>query len=162
MSIGMYLASDHKLTTTPQSASSELLSINDLKKYENYATLISNLKTNLGIDPQASDPNEKLFVLLDDEEEVFSVMRDRDEGTINQYTDKPFIYYVDIYNWEQFYQSFANYLQSLQAPFELWEIWEGTVDLQALETVQLDELNEQALEKLFGNNEYSNPVVGVY
>lgn len=162
MSIGMYLASDHRLTTTPQSASSELLSINDLKKYENYATLISNLKTNLGIDPQASDPNEKLFVLLDDEEEVFSVMRDRDEGTINQYTDKPFIYYVDIYNWEQFYHSFANYLQSLQVPFELWKNWEGTVDLQALETVQLDELNEQALEKLFGNNEYMNPVVGVY
>ncbi|MBX8938618.1 hypothetical protein [Enterococcus gilvus] len=162
MSIGMYLASDHRLTTTPQSASSELLSINDLKKYENYATLISNLKTNLGIDPQASDPNEKLFALLDDEEEVFSVTRDRDEGTINQYTDKPFIHYVDIYNWEQFYHSFANYLQSLQAPFELWKIWEGIVDLQALETVQMDELNEQALEKLFGNNEYMNPVVGVH
>lgn len=162
MSIGMYLASDHRLATTPQSASSELLSINDLKKYENYAMLISNLKTNLGIDPQASDPNEKLFVLLDEEEEVFSVTRDRDEGTINQYTDKPFIYYVDIYNWEQFYHSFANYLQSLEAPFELWKVWEGTVDLQALETVQLDKLNEQALEKLFGNNEYMNPVVGVH
>lgn len=33
MSLGMYIASDHKLTTPPQPESVDLLSLNDLKNW---------------------------------------------------------------------------------------------------------------------------------
>lgn len=132
MSLGMYLASDHKLTTPPRPEPLDLLSLNDLKKMENHASVISELKKNLGIDPKAVDPNEKMFVLLDDDEEVFTVTRDRDEGTIHQYTEKPYIYCVDNYDRQKFFGPFSDYLQSLERPFELWTIWEGKFELDDL------------------------------
>lgn len=162
MSLGMYLASNHKLTTPPQPESADLLSLNDLKKLENYTTIVSELKTNLGIDPKAVDPNEKMFVFLDDDEEAFSVTRDRDEGTIHQYTDKPYIYSVAIYDFQQFFEPFSDYLQCLQPPFELWKIGEGRFEPDDLETVRIDTLDKPNLEKLFGIDDYLNPIVGVY
>ncbi|MDU5334665.1 hypothetical protein [Enterococcus sp.] len=162
MSLGMYIASDHKLTTPPQPESGDLLSLNDLKKLENHTSVISELKTNLGIDPKEVDPNEKMFVFLDDDEEAFSVTRDRDAGTIHQYTDKPYIYSVAIYDCQNFFDPFSDYLQSLQPPFELWKIGEGRFEPDDLKAVRIDTLNKQNLEKLFGFDDYLNPIVGVY
>lgn len=85
--------------------------------------------------------------------------RDRENGTITSYTDKPFIYYVDVYDWKKFYQPFSQYLQFLEAPFELWKIWEGRLEVHELKRVQIKEISAHQLEKLI---DYYQPVVGSY
>lgn len=162
MSQGMYIVSDHKLTTPPRPESVDLLSLNDLKKLENHTSVISELKTNLGIDLKEVDPKEKRFVFLDDDEEAFSVTRDCDAGTIHQYSDKPYIYFVNIYDCQKFFAPFSDYLQSLQPSFELWKIGEGSFEPDDLKAVCIDTLDKQNLEKLFGLDDYLNPIVGVY
>lgn len=162
MSVGMYISSYHKLKGTPKSKPQDLYSLNELKKLENYSKIISDLETNLDIDTEKINPNEKMFVFPNDLDEIFSVTREKDEGTINQYTEKPFIYYVDIYNWEEFYEPFSEFLQSLNAPFELWKIWEGKVEVSDLRTVELSDLNSYCLEKIYGLNEYLDPIVGIH
>lgn len=162
MSIGIYLASFQKLKLPQTTASSNELSLNELKKLDNHRTILAELEENLGIDTKVIDPNEKLFVLLDESDAEFSVIRDRDNGTITSYTDKPFIYYVDVYDWKKFYQPFSQYIQSLEAPFELWKIWEGRLDVHELKKGQIKELSAHNLEKLIGLDDYYQPIVWSY
>lgn len=162
MSIGIYLASFQKLKLPQTTASSNELSLNELKKLDNHRTILAELEENLGIDTKVIDPNKKLFVLLDESDAEFSVIRDRDNGTITSYTDKPFIYYVDVYDWKKFYQPFSQYIQSLEAPFELWKIWEGRLDVHELKKGQIKELSAHNLEKLIGLDDYYQPIVWSY
>lgn len=162
MSIGMYIASFYDLKIENSSSSSELFSINDLKKFENYADLISNLKVNMGIDIKEIDPTEKIFVFPEESEENFSVKRDKDDGTINKYTTKPFIYYVDIFSWKNFYEKFSELLKNINAPFELWLIWEDKYEANDLKTFELHSIDPLTLERVFGLNEYLDPIVGIY
>ena len=162
MSIGIYLASFQKLKLPQTTAASNELSLNELKKLEDHRTILAELEKNLGIDTKVIDPNEKLFVLLDETDDGFSVTRDQENGTITSYTDKPFVYYVDVYDWKKFYQPFSQYLQSLEAPFELWKIWEGRLEVHELKKVQIKEISAHQLEKLIGLDDYYQPVVGSY
>ncbi|MBO0453907.1 hypothetical protein [Candidatus Enterococcus murrayae] len=127
MSIGMHLASNHKLKVSSHIVSSEFMSLNDLRCQEN-----------------------------------FTVTRDQDEGVIHKYTTKPFVYYIDIYSWKNFYEYFSDYLKSLNSPFELWKIWEDSYEYEDLITTKIESLDTQTLEKIFGLNEYLDPIVGIY
>ncbi|MGG5372301.1 hypothetical protein [Enterococcus sp. AZ196] len=162
MSIGMYLVSNHKLKISSHIVSSEFMSLNDLRRQENFASILTDLKKNFAIDPKNVDPEEKIFLLPDDSEEIFTVTKDQDEGVIHKYTTKPFVYYIDIYSWKNFYEYFSDYLKSLNSPFELWKIWEDSYEYEDLITTKIESLDTQTLEKIFGLNEYLDPIVGIY
>lgn len=162
MSIGIYIASYHKINVPFSREPSEILSVNDLRKLENYTDIVADLKKNLVIDVSDLDPNEKLFMFLDESAESFSIKRDKDSGTINSYTDKPFIYYVDVYSWENFYEPFTDFLRTINAPLELWRIWEDEYEIDDLKTVKLDSLDAVTLKKEFGMYDYFGPIVGIY
>lgn len=162
MSVGIYITSYQKLKQTPVSSNLELFSLSELRQLNNFEEIVSDLENNLGINVKKVDPNEKMFVFPNDMDETFSVKRDKEEGTINRYTNSPFIYYVDVYEWENFYGPFSEYLQSLNVSFELWKIWEDKVELNDLKTIKLVSLDSQSLEKIFGLNDYLDPIVGIY
>ncbi|MFR3687144.1 MAG: hypothetical protein ACLTXM_19150, partial [Enterococcus sp.] len=152
----------HKLKLPHTDTSSPERSLNELKELENHSAMLVDLEKNLGIDVKAIDSDEKIFVLLDESDAGFSVIRDRENGTITSYTDRPFIYYVDVYDWEKFYQPFSQYLQSLETPFELWKIWEGKLEVHELKRVQIGELSVSRLEELYEMDTYLHPIVGTY
>lgn len=162
MSVGIYIASYQKLTQTPVSSDSELFSLNELCRLDNFEEIVSDLENNLGINVKNVDPDEKMSVLLNDLDETFSVKRENEESTINRYTNRPFIYYVDVYDWGNFYGPFSEYLQSINGSFELWEIEEDKVELKDLRTIKLVSLDSQSLERILDLNDYLNPIVGIY
>lgn len=164
MSIGIYIASfyDLKIRETADQGS-EYYSINDLKMFDNYSDIIADLKANLSLDFKKIDESEKIFLFPDETEESFSVKRERDSrGVIWQYTDRPFIYYIDIYSWDNLYKELSELLQPINFPFELWLIWEDSYEADDLKKVKLDSLDPLTLEKSFGINEYLDPIVGFY
>ena len=162
MTVGIYLASYHKLAIKPKTNASASLSFNELCRLQDDAAILQDMETNLGIKVNEIDPNEKMFVLLQDDEETFSIQRDREKGTIDRYTDKPFIYYITIYDWDRVYTPLTEYLQTLDVPFELWRIWEGKAELGDLERITVKKVNKQTVKKVIGANEYLNPIVGCF
>lgn len=162
MTVGIYLASYHKLAITSKTNASASLSYNELCRLQDDAAILQDMETNLGIKVNEIDPNEKMFMLLQDDEETFSIQRDREKGTIDRYTDKPFIYYITIYDWDRVYTPLTEYLQTLDVPFELWRIWEGKAELGDLERITVKKVNKQTVKKVIGANEYLNPIVGCF
>lgn len=165
MSIGIYLASYQKLKQTPRSTNClQEFSVNELRKLDNFAEIALSIESDLGMMLKDIDPNEKMFVFLEEEDlaEKFSVKRDRDKGTINHYTDQPFIYHVDIYDWKNFYREFSEYLQSLNSSFELWKIREDEVALADLKKIELLNLDSRSLERILDGDEYWDPLVCNY
>ena len=61
-----------------------------------------------------------------------------------------------------FYPHLSDYLKNLNSSFELWKIWEDEVDLQSVETRQITKLDVKTLSKIFGSNDFLNPIVGIY
>ncbi|AXG37327.1 hypothetical protein EGCR1_00835 [Enterococcus gilvus] len=162
MTVGIYLASYHKLAITSKTNASASLSYNELCRLQDDAAILQDMETNLGIKVNEIDPNEKMFMLLQDDEETFSIQRDREKGTIDRYTDKPFIYYIAIYDWDHVYAPLTEYLQTLDVPFELWRIWEGKAEQDDLERITMKEVNKRTVKKVIGANEYLNPIVGCF
>ncbi|MDU5511794.1 hypothetical protein [Enterococcus gilvus] len=162
MTVGIYLASYHKLAITLKTNASASLSFNELCRLQDDAAILQDMETNLGIKVNEIDPNEKMFMLLQDDEETFSIQRDREKGTIDRYTDKPFIYYITIYDWDRVYTPLSEYLQTLDVPFELWRIWEGKAELGDLERITVKKVYKQTVKKVIGANEYLNPIVGCF
>ena len=162
MSVGFYIATSEKVRETEATSSLELLSLNDLKKLVNYPSIQAQLETNLGIDLGGVDHNEKLFVFPNKLGELFSVTIEKETSTIHKYTNKPYLYYVDIYEWEGFYDAFSHYLKSVSQPFELWKIWEDRFEPNAVKVLPLTSLTPAYLEKTFGINEYLTPIMGIF
>ena len=162
MSIGMYLASDGKLNVKKMNDTNTFYSLDDLKKFDNSSSIISDIKSNLGLNIYELDSKEKIFTFLNDNDEYFQVEETVDIGVINSYTQKPYIYYIDVFDWKLFYPHLSDYLKNLNSSFELWKIWEDEEDLQSVETRQITKLDVKTLSKIFGSNDFLNPIVGIY
>ena len=76
MSIDLCLASFQKLELPHTTSFSNEMSINDLKKLENFPSMSSWFRENLGTDIKAIDLDEKMVALLDEAADILSVTRD--------------------------------------------------------------------------------------
>ncbi|MEG0078536.1 MULTISPECIES: hypothetical protein [Enterococcus] len=164
MSIGFYLATNSRINLEENTEYSEMISINEIVKFANSDNLISDFEKNIGIDLSDIDKDDKIFTIIEDEKQVqpFNVIKDSGDGVISKYTAKKNIYYIDLYNWNSFYDRLSEFLISVSIPFELWMIWEDKYEIEALVTINLENLDSNYLEKVYGKNEYLNPIVGIY
>lgn len=164
MSIGFYLATNSRINLEENTEYSEMISINEIVKFANSDNLISDFEKNIGIDLIDIDKDDKIFTIIEDEKQVqpFNVIKDSGDGVISKYTAKRNIYYIDLYNWNFFYDRLSEFLISASIPFELWMIWEDKYEIESLITVNLKYLDSNYLEKVYGKNEYLNPIVGIF
>lgn len=164
MSLGFYLATHQplRLANTKNADTLDLNSLTDLEK--NAPQLLEDLTKNLGIDQNNIDPSEKLFVILPEkfDEQPFEIIAETEPETIARYTKTPFLYYIDIYNWDNFYPSLSEYLLTLNQSFELWLIWENKFEPEDVSITKLNNLTEKNIADIFGDNEYLHPIVGIY
>ncbi|MGX7196219.1 hypothetical protein [Enterococcus olivae] len=162
MSVGMYLASDRKLNVEKKNNTDTFYSLDELKKFDNSRSIISDIKSNLELNIYELDPKEKIFTFLNDNDKHFQVEENIDIGAINSYSQKPYIYYIDVFDWNLFYPYLSEYLKNLNSSFELWKIWEDEIDLESVEIRQISKLDTKTLSKIFGRNDFLNPIVGIY
>ncbi|PAB00476.1 hypothetical protein [Enterococcus canintestini] len=163
MSIGFYFATDSKINLEENTECSGMISINDIMKFANADNLISDFVKNMEIDLSNIDKDDKIFTIIEDEKKAqpFNVIKDSGDGIISKYTAKKNIYYLDLYSWNFFYDRLSEFLIRSSDSFELWMIWEDKYEIEDLVTVKLKYLDSNYLEKVYGKNEYLNPIVGI-
>lgn len=130
MSVGFYLVSAKEIPEMFSNQAAEFLSKKDLYSLGYSKKEIKEISSYAPFVVSSLNSNEKLFALdfNPDNEPSIEIIRDMTPETISQYAIGKYYYEIKVNKWDGFYESLAQYLKEISEPYELWEIWEGTID----------------------------------